>query len=312
MKTKFLYLFAIVTFLSITSCNNDDDDLDEILSKSTLSNIEIGLNNNEEGIIGRDFHLNAEIVAGETIDEVIVAIVPREDGEYAGEWSFQIAWDEFKGLRNTTVHKHFDIPEDAVEGTYDFIITVTDENGSFTDEKRTIEIIDPENIAIDPGFFMDILNTNGDYFFGSDEDPDYEPITLSKNDTIQSLVQIKNVKDNGELYVVLIDKDLDYYPESTKDLDLSKVIVYDVYKHQDEEEIFNFSNQVPGNEQGQEGRNTPKLVIGAEQDNNTPEPNSITGEKAWKNGDYYYALIYTNTTHNISLHNYIDVKIEGF
>lgn len=303
ISSNFKVLFIIILILGASSCSSEDDQVEE-LGKPMLSNVEIGTANNGQGIIGKDFHLNVEIIAGERIDMVSVDILPREDEEYAQEWSFTIAWDEFKGLRNTIVHKHFDISEEAVEGIYDFVITVTDENGTSLEEVSTLEIIDPENIAVNPEFFMDILNSNGDYFFGSSEDADYEEITFSKNDTIQSLVQIKNVKDDGKIYLVLINKDLDYYPETTDDIDPPKVIVYDVYGHQGEEEIYVFSNQA--------GRDRPTLVIGAAKDNHTPEPNEIEGENAWENGAYYYALIYSNTTHDISLHKYVDVTIEGF
>lgn len=42
--------------------------------------------------------------------------------------------------KNATVHKHFDIPENAVEGKYDFTIIVNDENGTTLEEKRNITI----------------------------------------------------------------------------------------------------------------------------------------------------------------------------
>ena len=43
-----------------------------------------------------------------------------------------------------------------------------------------------------------------------------------------------------------------------------------------------------------------------------PTASAIDKEKAWESGDYYFGVVYTNTTHNLSAHYYIDLKLAGF
>ncbi|WP_040756426.1 DUF4625 domain-containing protein, partial [Winogradskyella psychrotolerans] len=105
-----------------------------------------GLNDDEIGVIGRDFHLNADILAGELIEQVQVQIIPIEGESYEAYWDLELAWDEYKGTKNANVHKHFDIPEDAVEGSYDFLLIIKDQNGTSTEEKRNITIYKAENL----------------------------------------------------------------------------------------------------------------------------------------------------------------------
>lgn len=301
MKKRNFYLFATVCFLLFTSCNNDDQNTE--MAKATLTNIEIGLNNDGRGIIGRDFHLNAEIVAGGKIDQIIVDMLPMEDQG----WSFQIVWDEYKGLRNTTVHKHFTIPEDAVEGIYDFIITVTDENGSITEEKRTINLFLPENLPVDPELSILTLFLNNDFFYREGEFME-NAAAFHVNDTLLSQVTIDGVKGDGKMYLLLINKDLNHRPETIDAIDFSKTIVYDYYEHENWLEADSFSNFVFDIETFTTTREIPQLVIGTEKDN-LPEPSLIDGEKQWKTGTYYYGVLYENTTYNVSLFQYIEVEV---
>lgn len=132
---QFTFVFTLLLLLG--SCQEDVEP--DLLSPS-INDIEVGLNNDEIGVIGEDFHLNADILAGELIEEVIIQIKPIAEESYVAYWDFELIWDEYKGVRNTNVHKHFDIPEDAVEGVYDFFIIVTDQNGTKTEVKRQITI----------------------------------------------------------------------------------------------------------------------------------------------------------------------------
>ncbi|MDT0678535.1 DUF4625 domain-containing protein [Autumnicola musiva] len=309
MKIRIFYVLAFISFLSFTSCSNDDDQNIEP-AEATLTNIEIGLNNNERGIIGRDFHLNADIVAGERIDMVSVDILPREHEEYAGDWSFNISWDEYSGLRNTTVHKHFDIPDDAVEGVYDFIITVSDENGSISEEVRTITIFLPENLPVDPDLTTFNLSLNGNFIYRNGEFTENET-SLKVNDTISSQADISSGKGDGKMYLILINASLDHRPETIDAIDFSKVIVYDYYEHSNWTDTETFSNFVFDLDSFEIVRDVPQMVIGAESDN-APEPNPIEGEKQWETGTYYFGLVYENTTYNVGLFHYIEIEISGF
>ncbi|MDT0678536.1 DUF4625 domain-containing protein [Autumnicola musiva] len=311
MKTRFFFLLAIIGFLSFTSCNSDDDKVEE-LDRPSLSNVEVGSGNNGQGTIGRDFHLNADIVAGERIDLVTVDILPLEGEDYTEDWSFNISWDEFKGLRNTTVHKHFDIPEDAPEGNFNFIITVTDENGTILEEVYDLQLIDASNLPVDPYLYTwDFFAKGGSYYFVNELLENPEDVTFAKQDTITSSVSINSVKGDGEMYMFLVKKSANHLPETIEGIDLSKVIVYDVKSHENEEDVFSFSNR-DVDEDGYYTSEAPELIIGSELDNNNPEPNPIDGEKEWENVEYYLGVVYTNTTYDISVYHYVELEISGF
>lgn len=312
MKTRIFYVLAFIGFLSFTSCSNDDDIVDEMLPEPSMTNVEVGSGNNGQGTIGRDFHLNAEIVAGERIDMVSVDILPREDEEYAEDWSFTIEWDEFKGLRNTTVHKHFDIPEDAPEGNFDFVITVTDENGTMLEEVYDLQLIDASNLPVDPYLYTWAFSAkDGDYYFVNELLENPENVAFTKQDTITSSVTINSVKGDGEMYIFLVKKSANHLPETVGGIDFSKVIVYDIREHVNEEDVNSFTNR-DVDEDGYYSSEAPELIIGSDIDNNDPEPNAIEGEKAWENGEYYLGVVYTNTTYDISVYHYVEIEINGF
>ncbi|UOB17465.1 DUF4625 domain-containing protein [Abyssalbus ytuae] len=302
MKKNFiLYLIALLAFL-ITSCNNDDDDAQ--LPTPTINEVEIGSDN--QGIIGRDFHFNIEVVAGNMIDLVQININPREDEIYSHNWSFEIIWDEFKGIKNATVHKHFDVPEDAAEGKYDFIITVTDENGTKLEETFEVEIIDPANLPVDPKLSVVFRNQGNLIVINEEYEEPEEGVVFVKNDTLSNFLYVENVKDAGKMYILMIKKSLNHRPETIDDVDFSKAIVMDTYEHSGWENISTFYNSVVN------VRSAPKLVVGTTHDNNVPNPNPVDGDKIWENTEYYYGAVYTNTTHNLSIHHYIEVTVEGF
>ncbi|RXG12180.1 putative protein DUF4625 [Leeuwenhoekiella aestuarii] len=293
--TKFLALLFVSLF-TITACTNDDDEI--ILEEPTISDVEVGLNNNEIGVIGRDFHLNAELIAGDKIDLVKVSITPKIGEAYTSDWSFEITFDEFKGAKNATVHKHFDIPEDAPEGVFDFIITVTDENGTSLEETRDIKIYAPENLPVDPQLYAMYTYKNEMYI----EVPSETKFT--KKDTLKSQSFISGVKGDGKMYLLLINKKHNHRPESIDNIDFSKAIVYDVSEHKNEEEVFTANNHLY--------YEVPSLIIGATNDNDAPQPNSIEGDKSWDNGEYYFGVVYTNTTYNISVYHYTEITLTGF
>jgi len=117
-----------------TACNDDDKPAP---AWPTAENIEIGYANNKQAIRGRDFHLNADVIAGDKIASVMVKILQKPSATYSADWKMEMAWEEFKGVRNTNVHKHFTIPAGAPEGTYDFLFIVDDENGTKLEIKKT-------------------------------------------------------------------------------------------------------------------------------------------------------------------------------
>ena len=132
MNTKVLLVaFAIVTGLFFTSCNKDDD----TVPKPVISEMELGTSNSHIGIIGSDLHVEAEVTAEAKISKIEV-LIHQEDNNDA--WTFDSVYTEFEGLKNTTFHKHIDIPLTVDTGTYCFHFIVTDQNG----QQSSIEIED--------------------------------------------------------------------------------------------------------------------------------------------------------------------------
>tara|TARA_R110002049_G_scaffold93815_5_gene231584 strand:- start:1328 stop:2278 length:951 start_codon:yes stop_codon:yes gene_type:complete len=306
-KTSFLIIPILFLALLYASCSNDDDAQLELLAP-TIENIEIGSSNNGIGVIGRDFHFDMDVIAGGFIENVQVKIQPRSGETYAQDWSYEITWDEYQGMKNTNVHKHFDVPEDAVEGIYDLLIIVSDQNGTTLEEIHTIELVDPSNLPVDPYLYLMDFYTDNMYQYVNELLQNPEDIAYSEGDVFKSSATIKKVKGDGKMYLLFIKKSANHLPTLVDDIDFSKVIVYDVFEHENEEDVYSFSN-VLYDGQGGFIRPAPEFSIGASHDNNMPEPNPITGEKEWESGEYYLGVVYTNTKYNLSVYHYVEVDI---
>ena len=138
MKQLLILWLAVGSF--IVGCDKKDDFTEPELPAPILENLELGLADAGIGVIAEDFHFEADVVAAERLDVVTVDIVQKSGTTYSKPWSHQIVWDQYKGLKNTNIHKHFKIPDDAAEGKYDLIVTITDENGAKLEIKRDFEI----------------------------------------------------------------------------------------------------------------------------------------------------------------------------
>lgn len=250
-----------------------------------------------------------DVVAGERINVIKVLFKQKAGVSYTKVWTFEIGWEEFKGLKSTNVHKHFTIPSDAPEGFYDFIIHVSDQNGTVKEESVSIELMGADKLPVNPELYSFMLQKNDQDFlyifnrgFMLGDDKGFK-----KNETVKAYVDISKVKDKGILYTLLIKKSAGHMPESVQDIDFSKVIVTDVRAHDNMAEVETFTNYV-----GLPDYSPKQMVIGSNADNNIPAANAIQGNKAWENGDYYFGIVYTNETHNMSAHYYIPVTISGF
>lgn len=315
--TNYILFFILFINLILVSCNNNDDTPAEL--SPTISNIEVGLHNSEIGVVGDDFHFNAEVLAGTLLEAVQINIVQKNQEEYESPWSFEIVFTErITGLKNAQLHRHFDIPAEAPVGNYDFIITVKDENGTNIEEVRDIKLIDlsdyPDIFPHVKVFGIDKIDVDGNggfvNFYNNDEFRNPEDPSFSKGESIWASAQIGNIKDDGIMYGLLIKKSLNHKPERIEDIDFSKVIVTEVIEHSGFEEVRSFSNSYNKNYNNHYLYGAV-LKIGATKDNNLPYPISISGDKAWENGTYYYGFVYTNTTYNMSTFRYIEFEIKG-
>ena len=289
MTTKQLSFLLFLLFL-FSSCQKDDT---PVLHAPVFENVEVGSGNNHQGVIGKDFHFEMDVVAGDRIKNIQVFIKQRNEESYAKKWSFEVTWDEYQGVKNTNVHKHFSIPADAPEGKYDFVIRVNDENGSFKEETVLLELIGAANLPVNPEVYsilVEKINTGFVYIFNRGyTDPNDKG--YKKGDTLRSYVDISNVKGDGILYTILVRKDAGHMPESVNGIDFSKVIVADMREHKNLLEVGNFTNYLESSAQ--------KLMIGE-------------AGKTWSNGDYYLGIVYTNRTYNMSAYYYIPLELTGF
>lgn len=303
MKISKLITTILLLGAIFTGCNKDKQPVPEKL-KPTIDKIEIGSNNNGIGVIGRDFHFNAEVVAATKIGHVKIRIQPISGETYSKTWSYETSWIGYKDTKNATIHEHLTIPADAAEGKYDFLIIVQDQNGAVLEEKKVINIFFAANLPVDPAVTFLVLTKNDLSFYNRDG-VFVSGNKLSKNEKLHASVTISGIKGDGKMYLVLINKKHNHRPEGVAAIDFSKVIVYDLAEHTNKATVGTFSNVI----YTPSLRKPPYLVIGAVTDNNVPEPNQITGLKAWESGNYYFGIVYTNTTYNMNFSKYIEVSV---
>lgn len=298
MKKVKSFLLFFVGLAVFTACDNDDNNE---VSKPTAENVEIGTANNKRALIGRDFHFNADVIAGDKIADVQLKILPKSGEIYTKDWKLEFTWNQYIGTKNTNVHKHFTIPADAPEGKFDFIFIVLDENGTQLEIKEELTIIDPSNLPADPLIGRDMISRNDDliYYMEIWTEPE---LIFKKNDLLTAHAQISQIMGDGILYSVLIKKSLNYHPENIDNLDLKKVIVISKVEHKDLAPASKIStlqkiNEVWGGE---------SIIIGADKD---AIGNATTLDKAWQSGQYNWVILYKNTTHNMSVYKSMPITI---
>lgn len=304
MKKAKLFSLFLLFAIAFTACNSDEDTTPEAI-KPTATNIEIGSANNKQGLIGRDFHFNADVTAGDKIAAVQLKILPKKGEKYTTDWKLELSWVEYVGAKNTTVHKHFNIPNEAPEGKYDFYFIVTDTNGAKLEIKEDLTIVDPANLPTDPIIGRDMISRNETliYHMGTWVEPE---LIFKNNDELTAHAQVSQIKGDGILYSVLIKKSANYHPENIDNLDLKKVIVISKVEHKDLAPASKITtlqkvNDVWGGE---------KIIIGALADGNKPNANPITGEKTWDSGVYNWVVLYKNTTYNLNVYKSMPITIK--
>lgn len=298
MKKVKLFVLFLLTAIAFTACDNDEN---QEAAKPTAENIEIGTANNKRALIGRDFHFNADVVAGDKIADVQLKILPKSGETYTKDWKLEFKWPEYTGTKNTNVHKHFTIPADAPEGKFDFYLIVLDENGTQLEIKEQITITDPANMPADPLIGRDMLSRNDDliYYMETWVEPE---LIFKKNDLLTAHAQVSQIVGDGILYSVLIKKSLNYHPESIDNLDFKKVIVISKVEHKDLAPASKIAtlqkiNDVWGGE---------SITIGADKD---AIGEATTLDKSWQSGQYNWVILYKNTTHNLSVYKSMPITI---
>ena len=132
-KLSFIALSAALLF----SCSKEEGKNGITTPAPKIESLELGHENSKIGYIGDDVHIEALFSAEGMIKETKLQIT------YAnGESSFKIEEisTEFVGKKGGKIHKHVDIPADAKEGNYDFLFSVTDQNGQTTSVKEVLKV----------------------------------------------------------------------------------------------------------------------------------------------------------------------------
>ncbi len=299
MGQRFKQIFLLFLFTGILAACNDDND--PVPAVPTANNIEIGYANNKQAIRGRDFHLNADVIAGDKISSVLVKILQQTGQTYSSEWKMELAWEEFKGVKNTNVHKHFTIPAEAPEGKYDFLFVVNDENGSTLEIKEELVIMDAANMPVDPLIDRDIFSRNDTMIYYMNTYVE-NPMVFKKGDQFTARTQVKQIQGDGVLYTALIKRKLNYFPETVAQLDMSKAIIVAKTEHKGLGPASSVSTLK--NINGVWGGDA--IVIGESKD---VLGNAISGDKAWESGAYNLVILYHNETFNVSTHKSIPITI---
>jgi hypothetical protein len=299
MKTASILLAFLIMAGTFTACKKDKQEPEA--AKPTADQIEIGYANNKQAIRGRDFHFNAEVTAGVRISAVSVKILPKAGQTYSASWKMELAWEEFKGAKNTTVHKHFTIPAEAPEGTYEFLFTVDDENGTKLELKEDLVIIDAANMPVDPVVDRDIFLRGEDMIYQMNTYVE-TPLAYKKGDKFTARAQIRQIQGDGVLYTALIKRKLSYFPETVAQLDMTKAIIMSKTEHKglgpaSKVSTLKQTNGVWGGDD---------IVIGADTD---VLGTAITGDKTWESGQYDLVILYYNTTYKVSTHKSIPITI---
>lgn len=248
MNTKFKTMAAILAVTSIISLYScDDDDNDNSVSAPQIDLSEVGLDNSKVAVIGSDMHLEAEIVADEKIDNVTVEIHP----EGSGTWEFDTTYTEFSDLRNTTFHKHIDIPVTADAGDYHLHFTVADMLGNETTEESELTIQEPTDLV--PPVVTITAGPTANQAFSNGE-------TISISGSVSDDVAL------GGIFIGLVPADQGLSDDEVDDEDGYSITL--LHNHDFTDPLsYSFS---------------ANLVVGATKDNNM-DPGDIT----WTPGDYY-------------------------
>lgn len=248
-KIKFLTLgFSIALMAIVSSCNNDED----TIPKPVISNLEVGLSNSHVAYAGADLHLEAEIVAEGKIDKITVEIHQEEGSKD----EIVVEYDEFEGLKNTTFHKHVDIPATTPLGSYHCHITVSDMEGNSTTVEEEITIQELNDTEA-PALTISSAPTDGQSFANGG--------TISISGHAED-----NIILGGMLIALVYESD--NIADAGVTGDNKKVIVM-LHTHDfgDDPDEYDFN---------------ASIKVGAANDNNmTPAP--IQGDNAWKKGNYY-------------------------
>lgn len=261
MYTRVLLIaIAFTAILFFTSCEKAD----ESIPKPVINLTELGYDNSKIAFAGTDLHIEAEIVAEGKIEKITIEIHPEGGHEekstlavlHEGEWEVDTTYTEFSGLKNTTFHKHIDIPVSAEAGDYHFHFIVTDMEGNQSSAETDLEIQQPDD-EVAPAITITNSPANNQVF--------------GNGETISISGSVNDDKALGGMYIGLVRADQNLTDAEVNDANTITIL----HTHEfDSSTAHDFS---------------ASISVGAAQDNNIT-PKDITGDISWQTANYYIVV----------------------
>ncbi len=257
MRTKINLLLLIISVtMMLTSCNKEDE-----TSKPQINSFELGYQDSKLATLGNDLHIEAKVIAEGRISTIQVTIHPEGEHEeksssaimHDDEWEFDSVYTEFSGLKNTTFHKHIEIPLTADTGTYHFHFIVTDMKGNQVELEEDLRIEQPDDTEA-PVITITSAPASGQAFSNG------AAITISGSVTDDQFL--------GGLYIGLV-REGQYLDDASVNATNTITLLH----------THDFDSPTSHSF-------TAGITVGAAQDNNDP-PKEITGDIAWQSGNYY-------------------------
>lgn len=148
MKKYIIASLTIISAITFQSCSSDDDNGSVDTEKPVIILNEP--TDHEAFLPGGEIHLDADFSDNVELGAYKIEIHSAADGHEhkngnaVGEWFYSETNQIEAGLRNTSIHKHIDIPTEVdgvpiVEGHYHLGIFLTDKAGN--EQQLFIEIV---------------------------------------------------------------------------------------------------------------------------------------------------------------------------
>jgi len=256
----------------MVACDKDDKDK----AAPVISDVELGTNNSKTGYIGSDLHVEATVVAENTIKTIEILIHQEGEGEEksgqtSDSWELDTVYTEFSGLKNTTFHKHVDIDLSATAGDYHFHFIVTDMSGYQTLYEEDLTIAEPTDETTPVITINTAPESGATYTTGQ---------TISISGVITEDLAI------GGVYVALVKED-----QGLEDSEITNSNTIALLHNHDFDDPTSYSF-------------TASIVVGASTDNDIT-PKSIT----WEPGNYYIVVKSPSAYGPVAFSGHYPVKI---
>lgn len=144
MKIKNLLALCALSATLFIACNKDEAPAKPVITIHELGDGD-SHGNDHTATIGKDLHIDVEVVAEGKIDKIQVKLHHEGDHHHdkstqEEEWEIDTTYTKFAGLKNVEFHEHLDIDIEAEAGEYHFDFIVTDMEGNQSSADADIEI----------------------------------------------------------------------------------------------------------------------------------------------------------------------------